>query len=169
MAHPMVGGQAVLEGVMMRGVSTWAVAVAPARRRDRRRVAPVVAWAARPDRCSCAARSLRGVVALAQSLQIGFKALEASANAQPKPEEEEITKGAWAGTVVVALLLRRRPVLRRPGRAHEPHQGPARLLVLFWLVEGLLRTAIFLGYLIRAVAPEATCAASSSTTAPSTR
>ena len=30
-----VGGQAVLEGVMMRGVSTWAVAVRKPERRDR--------------------------------------------------------------------------------------------------------------------------------------
>ena len=70
-----VGGQAVLEGVMMRGVSTWAVAVRkestgeietqsfPLVKRSRRH--PVLRWPV-----------VRGVVALVESLGIGFKALE---------------------------------------------------------------------------------------------
>ena len=53
----------------------------------------------------------------------------------------------WAGTIVVALAVRDRPVLRRPRRPDEPVQGPLGSAFLFWLVEGLLRTAIFLGYL----------------------
>ena len=72
---------------------------------------------------------IRGVVALVESLVIGFKALGISANAQLPEEEKEISGGMWFGTVVVALAARRRPVLRRPGRADEPHQGPARLVV----------------------------------------
>ena len=48
---------------------------------------------------------IRGVVALAQSLNIGFKALEVSANAQAEPDEEPIGKGTWAFTIVAALAL----------------------------------------------------------------
>src|SRR3954454_15610066 len=95
-----VGGQAVLEGVMMRGVSTWAVAVRkPAEGQDQGDVPtgnidvvsePLVSWVKkhRPYRLPV----IRGVVALAESLSIGFKALGISANAQMPGEEEEIWK-----------------------------------------------------------------------------
>ena len=52
---------------------------------------------------------VRGVVALAESLNIGFKALGISANAQIPPDEQgeqqELGGGAWAGTVAFALLF----------------------------------------------------------------
>src|SRR5262249_22976421 len=48
---------------------------------------------------------LRGVVALGESLAIGFKALNISANAQLGDEDEEIGGGMWFGTVVVALIF----------------------------------------------------------------
>src|SRR5687768_7031118 len=92
-----VGGQAVLEGVMMRGVSTWAVAarkplpeqIAGGRELEIGEAAageidvqsfPLVSWAKR--RRMLRLPVVRGVVALAESLSIGFKALNISANAQ---------------------------------------------------------------------------------------
>src|SRR5207244_1783410 len=91
-----IGGQAVLEGVMMRGVSTWAVAVrkpAPDQLEDDRRLdptdpargpievvsEPLVSWIRRHRVLRLPI--VRGVVALAESLKIGFKALGISANA----------------------------------------------------------------------------------------
>jgi uncharacterized protein YqhQ len=139
-----VGGQAVLEGVMMRGVSTWAVAT----RKDGEiavETHPVVSWTRR----SRALRwpVIRGVVALGQSLSIGFKALEVSANAQAKPEEKEITKGMWAGTVLLALVVAVGLFFVVPVLLTSLVKDALGSSVLFWLVEGLLRTAIFLGYL----------------------
>ena len=81
-----VGGQAVLEGVMMRGVSTWAVACRTPEGRDRGHL--------RADRLLGEAHRvlrlpvIRGVVALAESLKIGFRALAISANAQLEEDEE---------------------------------------------------------------------------------
>jgi len=49
--------------------------------------------------------------------------------------------------VVVALALAV-ALLHRPGRAHQPDQEAAALSFLFWLIEGCIRTAIFLGYLL---------------------
>src|SRR3954467_11235985 len=112
-----VGGQAVLEGVMMRGVSTWAVALRKpsdeqiaARKGDEpdpREGAkgeievqsfPLVSWTKRHR--ALRLPLVRGVVALAESLKIGFGALGISANAQLDEEEgEEIGGGAWFGTV----------------------------------------------------------------------
>src|SRR5438874_2517867 len=52
---------------------------------------------------------IRGVVALVESLRIGFTALNISANAQLPPgedgEKEEISSGTWMGTVIVAIGL----------------------------------------------------------------
>src|SRR3954447_21327189 len=121
-----IGGQAVLEGVMMRGVSTWAVAV---RKPTPEQVAehdgealdpseaalgeieitsePLVSWTKRHRLLRLPI--VRGVVALGESLKIGFKALGISANAQIPPdeagEEQDIGGGAWAGTVVFAVLF----------------------------------------------------------------
>src|SRR3954452_24583252 len=75
-----VGGQAVLEGVMMRGVSTWAVAVRKPDGEVEVTSEPLVSWAKRHRVLRWPV--IRGVVALAESLRIGFRALAMSANAQ---------------------------------------------------------------------------------------
>src|SRR5918994_1729562 len=81
-----VGGQAVLEGVMMRGVSTWAVAVRKPDGEIEITSEPIVSWAKRHRVLRWPV--IRGVVALAESLKIGFRALAISANAQLEPDEE---------------------------------------------------------------------------------
>jgi uncharacterized protein YqhQ len=94
---------------------------------------------------------LRGVVALGESLVIGFRALEVSANAQLPPEEDqaqEIPRGVWAGTIVVALALAVVLFFLIPVGVTSLIKGQLGSSFLFWLVEGLLRTGIFLGYLL---------------------
>ncbi len=118
-----IGGQAVLEGVMMRGISTWAVAV---RKPSAEQLAaggptseegaqgeievfsePLVSWSKRHRVLRWPV--IRGVTALVESLKIGFKALGISANAQMPPDEQgekqEIGGGAWIGTITFALLF----------------------------------------------------------------
>jgi hypothetical protein len=68
---------------------------------------------------------VRGVVALGESLAIGFRALGVSANAQLPEEEQEISGGAWAGTVVVALVFAIGLFFVVPVGLTEPDQGPA--------------------------------------------
>ena len=82
-----VGGQAVLEGVMMRGVSTWAVAVRKPDGEIEVTSEPLVSWAKRHRFLRLPV--IRGVVALGESLKIGFRALAISANAQLVDEEGE--------------------------------------------------------------------------------
>ena len=140
-----VGGQAVLEGVMMRGVSTYAVAV----RKEGGEIAvesfPIVAWTRR----SRALRwpVIRGVVALAQSLQLGFNALSVSANAQVGEDEKEIGGAAWGLTILAALALAVGLFFVVPVMLTSLIKDQLGSAFLFWLVEGLLRTTIFLGYL----------------------
>jgi uncharacterized protein YqhQ len=96
---------------------------------------------------------VRGVVALGGSLAIGFRALEVSANAQLPPEEEkeepqEISRGMWVGTVVLALALAILLFFLVPVGLTSLIKGELGSSVLFWLVEGVVRTAIFLGYML---------------------
>ncbi len=145
-----VGGQAVLEGVMMRGVSTWAVAVRkPADEQARGEISvktfPLVAWSKR--RRVFRWPVIRGVVALAESMGIGLRALGISANAQMPGEEEEISSGAWAGTVTVAVVFAVGLFFVVPVGLTSLIKHQLSSSVLFWAVEGVLRTGIFLGYL----------------------
>src|SRR5512133_907210 len=99
-----VGGQAVLEGVMMRGVSTWAVAVRKPDGSIDVQLFPLVSWLKRHRVYRLPL--IRGVVALVESLKIGLQALGISTNAQLDEEErQQISGGAWAGTVVFSLAL----------------------------------------------------------------
>jgi uncharacterized protein YqhQ len=151
-----VGGQAVLEGVMMRGVSTWAVAVRkPAQSLAAKgrtigeidvQTFPLVAWTKR--RRVYRWPVIRGVVALAESLGIGLRALGISANAQLPEEEREISGGMWAGTVVVALVFAIALFFVVPVGLTSLVKHQLGSSVLFWAVEGVLRTGIFLGYLV---------------------
>jgi uncharacterized protein YqhQ len=91
---------------------------------------------------------IRGVVALGESLAIGFKALGISANAQLGEEEEEISGGMWFGTVAIALLLSVGLFFVVPVGLTSLIKDQLNSSFLFWLVEGILRTTIFLGYLV---------------------
>ena len=87
---------------MMRGVSTWAVAT----RKDGEIAVeshPVVSWVSRSKALRWPV--IRGVVALAQSMSIGFKALEISANAQAARAQSRSARATWAFTIVAALAL----------------------------------------------------------------
>jgi uncharacterized protein YqhQ len=161
-----VGGQAVLEGVMMRGISTWAVAVRkPGEALDAVTVQangqpepelglgpidvqsfPLVSWTKR--RRIYRWPVIRGVVALVESLAIGLRALGISANAQLPGEDQQISGGAWVGTVAVALCFAIGLFFVVPVGLTSLVKHQLGSSVAFWAVEGVLRTAIFLGYLV---------------------
>src|SRR4051794_15997505 len=119
-----IGGQAVLEGAMMRGVSTWAVAVrkptpdqiAGGRQLEPDEAAlgeievvsePLVSWVKRHRVLRLPL--IRGVAALGESLKIGFKALGISANAQidddADGEKQEIGGRNPVRAIAVAVLV----------------------------------------------------------------
>jgi uncharacterized protein YqhQ len=159
-----VGGQAVLEGVMMRGVSNWAVAVRKPtpEQLSEGELSPEEAALGDIEVSTFPLDSamrrhrvlrlpiIRGVVALGGSMAIGFRALEVSANAQLPAEEEEaqeIPRGVWAGTIVVALALAIVLFFLIPVGLTSLIKGQLGSSLLFWVVEGVVRTSIFLGYM----------------------
>jgi uncharacterized protein YqhQ len=91
---------------------------------------------------------VRGVVALGESMAIGFRALTHSANAQlPEEEQEEISRGTWIGTFIFGIglaigLFFLLPALITDVSGVGDDNGP-----LFVFVEKLIRLSIFIGYL----------------------
>ena len=151
MSQP-IGGQAVLEGVMMRGPSNWAVAV--------RKPDGQIAEVCRPIE-SVMKRHwffrlpvIRGVIALGESLAIGFRALSISAQYAAQAEdgteseevETELSRGAlfFAFAVAIAFAL----LLFKVTPALITNWLPIETTGWFVIVEGLIRVTLFIAYLI---------------------
>jgi uncharacterized protein YqhQ len=136
-----MGGQAVLEGVMMRGASTWAVAVRDPDGTIKVDVRAVPGWSERYRNIPV----LRGVLGLVESLGLGYRALTWSAN-QQVPAEEQVSEKVMGWAVAIAaiafsalfILL---PALAGRSLGHLFHGS-------FPIVEGVARLAIFVVYLL---------------------
>jgi uncharacterized protein YqhQ len=147
MSQP-IGGQAVLEGVMMRGPSNWAVAV----RKPDGQIAEVCRPIASVMKRHWFFRLpvLRGVIALGESLAIGFRALSISAQyaAQEEGDEEvqtELSRGAlfFAFAVAIAFAV----LLFKVTPALIVNWLPIETTGWFVIVEGLIRVTLFVAYL----------------------
>jgi uncharacterized protein YqhQ len=146
-----IGGQAVLEGVMMRSPTAWSVAV----RKPNGQIAEVN----RPVSSALLEHRwlripiIRGVVALGESLAIGFRALAISANYAAQDEDAaegdvqtELSKGqlAFAFGIAIGFAL----LLFKVSPALITSWLPIEDNGLFVVVEGLIRVTIFVLYLV---------------------
>jgi uncharacterized protein YqhQ len=146
-----IGGQAVLEGVMMRSPSVWSVAV----RKPDGEIAevnqPIRAFSLRHKWARIPV--IRGIVALGESLAIGFRALAISANYAAQEEGEdgeevqtELTRGqlffAFAVAIGFAILL------FKVSPALITNWLPIDGTWNFVVVEGLIRVSLFIAYLL---------------------
>src|SRR5918999_5422687 len=100
-----IGGQAVLEGVMMRGPANWSLAVRTYNgeiAEHTREIRSVMArhWFFRLP-------VIRGVIALGESLAIGFRALAISANyaAQQEGDDEDVSTEISRGAMIFAFAI----------------------------------------------------------------
>jgi uncharacterized protein YqhQ len=145
-----IGGQAVLEGVMMRSPSSWAVAV----RKPNGEIVEVVKHIASPMARNRIFRLpvVRGVIALGESLAIGFRALAISANYAAQEEDDdgevqtEITRGQIVFSFAIAIGFAL--MLFKVGPALITSWLPIETTGVFVIVEGLIRVAIFITYLL---------------------
>ena len=144
-----VGGQAIMEGVLMRSPNFWGMAVrTPAGEMD-----------LRAERFRSITRKskifrlpiIRGALSLGETLWLGMKALTLSTNIA-LGEQQELSKKEIAGTLTFALVLGFglflvAPVLGTKGLGSlvgSSIENP----VLFNLVEGIIRIVIFIAYLL---------------------
>jgi len=132
-----------MEGVMMRGERSWAVAVRTPEGDIEIQTNDAPSWAERWSKIPL----VRGVMALAESMALGFKALSWSANRQI-PEEEQISSKAMGWTIGAALLLFTGVFILLPALVANGVGNAFDLDgVWFHVAEGALRLGIFLGYL----------------------
>ncbi|MGD0779775.1 MAG: DUF1385 domain-containing protein [Dehalococcoidales bacterium] len=138
------GGQAVIEGVMIRGRTARVTAV----RRPNGEIATDVkplpssttSWARRTP-------LIRGVVVLIEAMVLGIQSLFYSANVAMEEEDEQISsKALWGmmavSVILVVLLFFVAPLfLTKLVNTYLPNS------LVFNIVEGLIRGVIFLGYL----------------------
>ena len=140
------GGQALIEGVMMCGREHIAMAV---RKGDGTISCEIEKRKSISDRFKFLKWPfVRGTVNLVESLVLGFKALTYSANESAESEEEELSAGEMAFSVVLALVLGIGLFFLLP--AGLAHFTKAYVTSSFMqnLLEGAIRVAIFIGYIV---------------------
>jgi len=143
-AEHLYGGQAVVEGVMMRGRDVWAVAV---RRPDGTLHLESHGIDSIARRYRILTKPLlRGVIALGQALAIGFRALSVSAR-ESAPEEEQLTSRQMAVSMAIAVILFIGIFIVVPAVAFRWVGHRVDSSVLVNAGEGVFRVALFLGYL----------------------
>jgi len=139
------GGQAVIEGVMMRGKRSMAIAVRKASgeivmKEDRLQPIsaryPALKWPL-----------VRGVVALVEALVIGMKALSYSASQFAEEEEEELGAKEIALTMGFALLLTVGLFVVLPAYVLRFVEAHIHSNILLNFVEGGLKISIFIAYI----------------------
>jgi uncharacterized protein YqhQ len=147
-----IGGQAVLEGVMMRSPAHWALAV----RKPNGEIAEHTTAISSPMARHRIYRLpvIRGVVALGESLTIGFRALAISANyaaqdadADDKEEvETELSRGAifFAFAIAIGFAI----ALFKVTPALITRWLPVETDGWFVVVEGGIRVSIFVLYIL---------------------
>ncbi len=147
-----IGGQAVLEGVMMRSPAHWALAV----RKPNGEIAQHTTSISSPMARHRIFRLpvIRGIVALGESLAIGFRALAISANyaaqdadADDKEEvETQLSRGAifFAFAIAIGFAL----ALFKVTPALITKWLPIETDGLFVIVEGVIRVTIFILYIL---------------------
>lgn len=142
-----IGGQAVIEGVMMKATKGWTVAV-----RDQKGEIHVKReWLLslpKPLRLPM----LRGVIALYQALSIGIKAIEFSASKAYAEEEKPLSPMAIGLTIGLAFLLGVGLFIFLPLYATKLlgflFASVSKNSFMFNLVDGIIRVIVFLIYVI---------------------
>ena len=136
------GGQAVIEGVMMRGQKTMVTVVRRPRGElavDTQPLAPIYTGRMRK------APLIRGIIVLIETLILGIKTLLYSARVSLEEEEEEISRGSvW---LMVTMSLALAVVLFFIAPLFLTRLLDINSPLVFNLIEGFIRVAIFILFL----------------------
>ncbi|MGI8407131.1 MAG: DUF1385 domain-containing protein [Actinomycetota bacterium] len=150
--RPSIGGQAVLEGVMMRGPASWSVAC---RKPDKTIAVECHPLPTLAERRPIFKKPLfRGVAVLVESLKIGIKALMISANTALEEEEEQLSDKQLGTTLAVAMVAFSAIFIAVPVFGTRLVENLANNdlstnePILFNIIEGAIRLGMFVGYLL---------------------
>ena len=140
-----IGGQAVIEGVMMRGPELTATAVRTPEGKIEISSRPVNSIS---DRYPILKKPLlRGCVSLIESLVIGIRSLGYSAQMAGE-EEEQLSDKELAGTIIFAFVLAAILFIAIPTGAAKLFHSITEDPVFLNLMEGVLRLFIFIAYIV---------------------
>ncbi|MBR1772939.1 MAG: DUF1385 domain-containing protein [Eubacterium sp.] len=153
-----IGGQAVLEGVMMKGPSSYALAVRKPNKEIDVKVTPYKSMGEKHKGLNIPI--VRGVVNFIESLYIGMKTLmdsseyfeedeaEKNESEQKKPEQkkESGNSGYLIGTLIVSLIIAIGVFMLLPAFLANFLYKLTDKDIIVNIAEGLLRLFIFLGY-----------------------
>lgn len=144
-ARPQIGGQAVIEGVMMRSGTSFAIAV---RRPDGEILTRGRQIATLSKRFPFLAKfALRGLMVLVETIALGVEALSFSAR-QAAGDEVEFGVRELVFSILMAVVLFAVLFVLIPVGFSWTVRGYIGQPYLKSLLEGFLRLAIFLGYLL---------------------
>jgi len=142
--HTHIGGQALIEGIMMRGKTAWAVAVRtpdgsvhleehdlPPKNRSGWRVWPVA----------------RGVWAMYETLALSLKAFGVAASLAGATEEEQLTSKEIMWTMVAGVALAVVAFIIAPALLTNLVTSSVSHPYLWNVVDGVLRLGVFLAYI----------------------
>lgn len=140
----MIGGQAVIEGVMMRGPKLVATAVRTPDGKIKVETKPVNSIS---DRFPILKKPmLRGCVSLFESLVMGIRSLSYSAKMAGE-EDEQLSDKELAGTVAFAFVMAAVLFVAIPTGAAKLFHFITEDPLFLNLMEGVLRLVIFLAYI----------------------
>ena len=143
-AGPTIGGQAVLEGVMMRSPKSFAVAV---RAPDGGIVVREEEWLSLGARFPVLKRPLlRGAAMLVESLYNGMSALTWSAEIAEGVQQKQSRAGLWL-TVATSLVLAF-ALFKGAPHALATLLGLGVDQALFHVVDGVAKLVVFVGYIL---------------------
>jgi uncharacterized protein YqhQ len=138
------GGQAIIEGVMMRSPFKYAIAV---RKPDKEIILKIGKLRSLSDRIKFLKWPIfRGIINLIESLTLGLKALTYSAE-QATGEEDKISNVEMFFTILIAFVLFILIFIALPTTIARYLDKYLSSLIVYNLFEGTLRIGIFLFYL----------------------
>lgn len=144
-----VGGQAVMEGVLMRSPNFWSMAVRDPEGELEVRAEPFNSITRRNPLFRLPV--IRGFLSLAETLWLGMKALTISTNIA-LGEEDELSRKEIAATLGFGLVLGLALFLAAPVLGTKGIDwllgGVITNPLLFNIVEGIIRVLIFVAYLV---------------------
>ncbi|MCX5751575.1 MAG: DUF1385 domain-containing protein [Candidatus Saganbacteria bacterium] len=143
---PEVGGQAVIEGVMMKGPAAYAISVRKTDGTIETKVVPHIAWTKRHFLLGLP--FVRGVVILAESMVIGIRSLNFSANLSLEAEGEKISKGEFAFSFLISILFSIGLFIALPAFFFNALRSSPLPVICLNLIEGSIRIFIFVGFLL---------------------
>lgn len=144
-SQPTYGGQAVIEGVMIRGQRTVAVAIRAPSGNIKTRTKPINKLFSGHFR---QIPLLRGTLALAETLYIGMDSLSYSASVANEDEDVELTKWSIALMMLFSVSIAIGLFFILPLLASKPFEGIFGSNLVSNIAEGLIRLAIFLAYIV---------------------